>query len=120
MISRTPVDGEEEEPTWPSEPAPLRSPFVPLLLLSLVIAGWFTFQTTQLMRERESLQATRVGQEKSVQDSTKLRTSLEAIVRETATLAANGNASARLIVDELRKRGLAISPNAPPGSPSPK
>ena len=120
-MSTTPVGGEvdgDEEPAWPSPPATLRSPFVPLLLLGLVIAGWFIFQTTLLMRERENLRVARAGQERVVQDSTKLRSSLEAIVRETTALAANGNAGARMIVDELRKRGIAINPSAPVGPPS--
>ena len=47
----------------------------------------------------------------------KLRSSLDALARETAILADRGNAGARLIVDELRKRGVTINPKAPPAGP---
>jgi hypothetical protein len=87
--------------------------FVPLALLAVAIFLWVGFQTTQLIREREGLQTLRQGQEAQVQSSQKLRASLDAIASGTAKLAEQGNPSARLIVDELRKRGVTIKPNAP-------
>jgi len=108
-----PVDGEDEERNW----SPLLSPFIPLLLLALVVTGWFAFETTQLLRERESLRTTRAAQEKNVLESTKLRRTVESITRGTLELANNGNAGARLIVDELKRRGITI--NANPTSPPP-
>lgn len=88
--------------------------FVPLLLLTLAVGCWFGFQTAQLMKERDTMRATLVAQEKNVQDALKLREALDAVARETAQLADGGNENAKLIVDELRKRGVTINPNAPP------
>jgi hypothetical protein len=94
-----------------------RSPFIPLLVLALAVAGWFCYQTAQLAREGDNLQTARAAQDRSVQESKKLRDSLDAIARDTALLADKGNAGAKLIVDELRKRGVTINPNvAPPAA----
>ena len=90
--------------------------FLPVALLAVAIFLWVGFQTTQLIRERQALQTLRQGQEAQVQSSQKLRASLEAIATGTAKLAHQGNPNARLIVDELRKRGLTINSN-PPATP---
>lgn len=88
------------------------SPFIPMLILALVLAAWFGFQAVQLRAERAAMTDLLSNQEKQVQDSKKLRDSLDTIARGTAQLAANGNPNAKLIVDELKKRGITISPNA--------
>jgi len=88
------------------------SPFIPLLLLVLAVFLWSGFQCYQLIGERQSLLAVHESQQRSFADSGKLRTSLDALARETAVLADKGNAGARLIVDELRKRGVTINLNA--------
>lgn len=90
--------------------------FVPVALLAVAILLWVGFQTTQLIRERQGLQTLHQGQEAQVQSSQKLRASLDAIASGTAKLAEQGNPNARLIVDELRKRGVTIKPN-PPAAP---
>ncbi len=90
--------------------------------LALVVISWFAwvvFQTTQLVRERGNLEQVKANQEKPFQDSVKARAQIDAITADTARLAAQGNASAQLIVAELQKRGIKIDPNAktvPPGS----
>lgn len=91
------------------------SAFLPVLILGLVLLAWFGFQASQLHGERDAMREVTTNQEKTVQDSKKLRDSLDAIARGTAQLADSGNANARLIVDELKKRGITISPNQPAG-----
>lgn len=91
--------------------------FIPLFLLALSLALWFGFQAVQLMKERSAMAATIVAQEKIVQDAKKLRDALDTIARETALLADAGNQNAKLIVDELRKRGVTIN-TTPPDSPA--
>lgn len=93
---------------------PGMSAFVPLMILALVLAAWFGFQATQLRAERDAMRDLHANQEKQVQDSKKLRDSLDAIARGTAQLAEGGNANAKLIVDELKKRGVTITPNGTP------
>ena len=88
------------------------SPFIPMLILGLVLAAWFGFQAIQLRAERAAMTDLRANQEKQLQDSKKLRDSLEAMARGTAQLAAGGNPNAKLIVDELKKRGITLSDGA--------
>jgi hypothetical protein len=101
----------------PKRPQPAHGPFLPLLLLALAVGVWFGFQTVQLLKERDNMRATGAAQEKSVQDSKRLRDSLDSVARETAQLADKGNQNAKLIVDELRKRGVTINPNPVPNPP---
>lgn len=92
------------------------SPFVPLLILAVAFTIWSGFQTVMLAREAVSLAATRENQEARIRNAQKLRDALDAVARDTAKLAGKGNPNARLIVDELRKRGVTINPDAPPAS----
>jgi hypothetical protein len=64
------------------------------------------------------MRATIAAQEKNVQDSKKLRDALDTVAREVAQLADGGNQNAKLIVDELRKRGVTINPNPPASATS--
>ena len=95
------------------------SPFVPLLVLALAFGGWAVFQTVMLIREANALTTLRAGQEQQMQNAAKLRQELDSVARDTAKLADNGNASARLVVDELRRRGITINPQSPPSQPVP-
>ena len=104
-------------PTLGSPAAMPRSPFVPMLLGAVALAAWFAFQTQQLMRERSQLSALRTTQEAQVEAATKLRGSLDAMAAATAKLADGGNVNAKLLVEELRKRGITINPNALPAAP---
>lgn len=92
---------------------PTLSAFVPVLILALVLAAWFGFQATQLRAERDTMRDLMTNQDKQLQESKKLRDSLDAIARGTVKLADEGNANARLVVDELKKRGVTINPNPP-------
>ena len=95
----------------------VRSPFVPMLLGAVALAAWFAFQTQQLIRERSQLAALRTAQDGQIEASAKLRGSLDAMAAATAKLADAGNMNAKLLVEELRKRGITINPNAEPTAP---
>ena len=90
------------------------SPFLPLLLLVIAGVAWPFFQCYQLINEKQALATVFSNQNRPFEDSTKLRNSLDAIARDTALLASKGNPSAKLIVDELARRGVTINPTAPP------
>ena len=92
----------------------VHSPFVPILILALALLTWSTFQTVMLMVESNGLAATRENQEVQKKNAEKIRQALDGVARDTARLADKGNTGARLIVEELRKRGVTINPNAPP------
>jgi len=89
-----------------------RSPAIPLAVLCTALLVWFSFQTWRLATENTRLSAMLANQQALVQNSEKLRASLDTLASETAKLAAEGNPNARLLVDELRKRGVTINPSA--------
>ena len=91
------------------------SPFVPILVLALVMLAWFGFQATLLRAERDALREamTDAAQVKRGADAKKLMESLDAIMRGTSQLADGGNPNARLIVDELKKHGVSYTPTKP-------
>ena len=93
------------------------SPFLPLLLLALGAAAWPAFQCYQLANEKQAIAAIFANQTRQFDDSGKLRNSLDGLARDTALLAAKGNAGAKLIVDELARRGVTIDPSKAPTAP---
>ena len=47
-----------------------------------------------------------------MQNAAKMRAQLDALAAETQRLADQGNPNSKILVDELRKRGITINPNA--------
>jgi len=90
------------------------SAFIPLIILTLSAVGWAAFQMTQLMRERDVLAEARLNQERPMENAKKLREGLDALAKQTQLLATKGNAGAKIIVDELKKRGITINPESAP------
>ncbi len=89
-----------------------KSPFLRLLLLTTALLLWFAFQTYQLWAERQQLALLRASQDVQVEAAAKVRASLDAVASTTARLADAGNVNARVLVEELRKRGITISRSA--------
>ena len=111
---------DEQASTNEFDAASTISAFVPLLILCLVMIAWFGFQAVQLRGERTAMNELMTNQDKQIEDARKLRDSLDAIARGTAKLADAGNPNARLIVDELKRRGITINLNPPaPASNAP-
>lgn len=110
------VHSDEAAPS-PSSPAATltASAFLPLLLGLLALAVWLGLQVWQLATDRESLQAAHAAQQPTVDNAAKLRTSLDALAADTQRLADAGNPNAKLLVDELKKRGVTINPQGAPG-----
>jgi len=92
--------------------------FWPVLLAIAAFLAWTGFQTVQLVSERTALSASNEQQEPLMQKSAKLRQSLDAIAAQTQRLAEQGNPNARVLVEELRKRGVTINPNPNPNPPA--
>jgi hypothetical protein len=95
------------------------SPFLPLLLIGATVLVWMGFQTAQLATEHGNLDKVRASQAQPLEQSKKLRAALDSVATSTQRLADSGDASAKLLVDELRKRGITINPNAP-AQPAPR
>ena len=89
----------------------VRDIFVPLLILELALAAWFGFQAIQLNGERNAMHGLITSQDKQVEESKKVRDALDAIARGTAQLSDAGNSNARLVIEELKKRGIVMNPN---------
>jgi hypothetical protein len=95
--------------------------FLPLLLLAVAVVGWSSFQSVQLVIERNNLREAIGSQDTQVEQSRKLRTALESLGNGIAKLARSGNANATLVVEELRKRGITVEDErqAPAGDNQP-
>lgn len=106
--SRTRTHATLSESTSPAKAA-THSAFVPLLLGTLALLGWLGFQTQQLFNERQALQIGYASQQQTVDNAGKLRASLDALAADTQRMADAGNPNAKLLVDELRKRGITIN-----------
>jgi hypothetical protein len=92
----------------PSDRRRAFSPFLPLLLLALSLVSWFGFQGVQLALEQRQLQQAHTSLDAQYDAATKLRSALDAVATATAKLAGDGNSNARVVVEELRKRGITI------------
>ncbi len=101
---------EEEETVEEEEPAQEKtggsSLALTLTLVSLIL--WFGFQAFQLVRDRSSLQVVKANQETAMQESEKIRTQFQTLMTKTAELANQGHAGAKMVIDELQKRGVGV------------
>ncbi|MDP1902020.1 MAG: hypothetical protein Q8K96_16460 [Rubrivivax sp.] len=102
--------------------APSHSAFVPLLLSTLTLLVFFTYQVVDAYGQRQTLLAAHASQQQTVDSAGKLRGSLDALAADTQRLADAGNPNAGALVTELRKRGITINttavPNATPAGAS--
>lgn len=96
----------------PTRRAPQHGPFVPMLLATMALLVWLGFQAWGHYQDRLALQTAYANQQQTVDNATKLRASLDTLAADTQRLADTGNASARLLVEELKKRGVTINPAA--------
>jgi hypothetical protein len=85
---------------------------LPLTILLIALVLWFSFQTLQLASERANLGEARGHQEAAMQEAQKLRTQFESLISKTSELANKGHAGAKLVMDELQKRGMAAQSEA--------
>ena len=83
---------------------------IALALNNLAFLPGFLVWTSQLLREQRQLELAQSMLQPQEQNAAKLRASLDAVATATAKLAADGNANARVLVEELRKRGVTINP----------
>jgi hypothetical protein len=87
-----------------------RSFALPVAITAAALFLLVLFQTIQLIRERDTLGELRTAQEPTVQESVKLRSQLETLAGKTAQLANDGDASAKTIVEQMRRQGINMTP----------
>jgi hypothetical protein len=100
---------EEREPVAPPVE---RGTNLPLTILLSALVLWFGFHTLQLATERANLGEARGHQEAAMQEAQKLRTQFESLITKTTELANKGHAGAKLVMEELQKRGMGAQPEA--------
>jgi hypothetical protein len=89
------------------------SVFAPLMVFFLAWLAWAVFQAVQLHEENKSLQSLRANQQQQVQQAQRVRQTLDRLALETQKLADAGNANAKLVIEELRKRGITVNRPSP-------
>lgn len=94
------------------EPAAGGTLFVPLLLVIVAALGWYGFQTFALLRDYRGLEQTRAAQAVPIEQAEKLRAATDTLAAKTQKLAEGGNASAQLLINNLKQRGITINPTA--------
>ena len=102
-----------------AQPAAPRSAALPLALGLLAVVAWLGHQAWQLDQERQQLELARSNLQPTVDTAKRLRRSLDLLAADTQRLADGGNANARVLVDELRKRGITINAAATAAASSP-
>ncbi|HZJ69362.1 MAG TPA: hypothetical protein VFF36_00385 [Planctomycetota bacterium] len=106
--------------TEPPEPRPLPppSPWPAVALVVLAVLIWFAYQGWNLQREYTQLSAIHAGQEGPLEQARRRQAQLQSTARRVLVLAQQGHPGAALIIQELARRGVNISPDAPPPAPS--
>lgn len=108
--AHSPTTARATEPV--AAAAPVRSAFLPLLLGLTALLGALAHQAWQLDQERRQLQAAQDGTAPRLEAASQLRRSLDLLAADTQRLADGGNAPARALVEELRRRGITINATA--------
>jgi hypothetical protein len=105
---------EQGESVTDPFPAPQSGSNLPVLITLVALIVWFGFQTLQLFRERTNLGFVKENQETAIKESEKIRVQFQAIMTKTSDLANQGHAGAKLVMDELQRRGMAVAPEVRP------
>ena len=86
---------------------------LPFITTLVALTIYFAFQTLQLAIERNNLGLVKANQDAAIQEAQKVQTQFKTLVSKTGVLAAQGHAGARMVMEELQKRGLGAAPEAP-------
>jgi hypothetical protein len=102
-------DAEPVEAPAAVEHSTLTLPFI-LTLAALSI--YFGFQTVHLLNERSNLAMVKSTQEAAIQEAQKIQTQFKTLVSKTGELADQGHAGAKMVMEELFKRGVSSAPQS--------
>ncbi len=113
-------NGFETKETHPEnaatpEPAGRAGSTLPVAVTLVALLIWFGFQTADLVIERNQLTTVKSNYDVAVQDAEKMQRQLQTLITQTNELAGKGNANAKAVIEELKKRGISPPPSAPPG-----
>jgi hypothetical protein len=91
-------------------PTPILRLTVPFLIVVVSFVAYLGFQTSQLLQQRALIATAHSNQDTPIAEANKVRHQLDSIAGKTAALATRGNASAKLVIDDLSRQGIRISP----------
>jgi hypothetical protein len=83
---------------------------LPLIITLVALTLYFGFDTLQGVTERVNLTAVKANQEAAIQEAQKVQGQFKTLVSKTSELAQQGHAGARMVMDELLKRGVGSAP----------
>jgi hypothetical protein len=109
----------ETEPDDRDAPRAALGPWAAMVFIVLAMLIWFGYQTVNLQREYGQLRSLHASQDAALEGVRKRQTQLETIARRVYALAQTGHPEATRIVQELARRGVTISPDAPAAAPAP-
>ena len=89
---------------------------VPVALVALVLFLSLGFQTTQIMRERESVRQFLTQQDKPLEESRKIQAQVSALALGTKKLADGGDKNATAIIGRMQQLGITVGSAAPASS----
>ncbi len=92
--------------------AAARGSSLPFILTLAALIIYFTFQTLQLLTERGNLAMVKSNQDGAIQEAQKVQTQFKTLVGKTGELAAQGHAGAKMVMEELLKRGVGSAPES--------
>jgi len=104
-------EAERVDPAIAQERAYSNLPFI-LTLAALII--YFGFQTLQLVGERSNMTVVKSNQEAAIQEAQKVQAQFKNLVDKTSELADQGHAGAKMVMEELLKRGVSSAPQGMP------
>jgi len=87
------------------------NPFVPLLLVTLLLVGILGVQLNERLAQQQLLEELIAGQAEPLQESVRMREQFQGLVTGTAQLAAAGNESAQRIQADLERAGVRFTPD---------
>lgn len=100
-------EADAAEEVAPAENNNLRVAFL-LTLLALLV--WHGSQTVYFLRDRTSISLAKESQDAALLESQKIQSQFQTLMTKTAELAAKGHPGAKMVVDELQKRGVGLAP----------
>jgi len=85
---------------------------LPMIIILAALTIYFGFATLQALTERGNLAAVKGNQEAAIQEAQKVQAQFKTLVNKTGELAQQGHAGAKMVMEELLKRGVGGAPEA--------
>jgi len=87
--------------------------------LSLVLFSTLAFQTSQVLRDRDTLAQAKTQQDKPLEESRKVQAQVTALALGTKKLADGGDKDAATIIKRMEQAGVTVGGNPPAAAGTP-